>query len=129
MGIVNPSAPTFSDVGTSNPFFKYVETAVQHHIISGYNCTAPPAGAMPGKSLSQRQCDTWPASPKIVVGAMGWTLANPATPTFNDVTPINPFYKYVETAVQRAILGVADCGAPGEACPGKYYRPGNNATR
>jgi hypothetical protein len=34
---LNPPAPTFSDVPTSHPFYTFIETAVCHQIISGYD--------------------------------------------------------------------------------------------
>jgi hypothetical protein len=36
-------------VPQANPFYKEVETAYTHGIISGYNCGAPPAGACDGQ--------------------------------------------------------------------------------
>jgi hypothetical protein len=42
--LLNPSTPTFTDVPQANPFYKEVETAYAHGIISGYTCGAPPAG-------------------------------------------------------------------------------------
>ena len=66
---------------------------------------------------------------KIIVVAAGWTLINPATATFNDVTVGSPFYQYVETAYCHQIISGYVCGGPGEPCPGLYFRPGNNATR
>jgi hypothetical protein len=41
----------------------------------------------------------------------------------------NPFYSYIETAYCRRVISGYNCGAPGEPCPGLYFRPGGNATR
>jgi hypothetical protein len=50
----------------------------------------------------------------------GWTLLNPATPTFTDVPHGSTFYQYIETAYCHEIIsGYAD----------GTFRPGNDATR
>ena len=55
-----------------------------------------------------------------MVIAAGWPLVNPPTPTFSDVPVEHPFYTYIETAYDHAIIsGYAD----------GTFRPGNNATR
>ena len=61
---------------------------------------------------------------KIVVLAQGWTLLDPATPTFLDVGHDNPFYRAIETAQWRKgiISGYAVSG-------GREFRWGNSATR
>ncbi len=66
---------------------------------------------------------------KIVVNAAGWEIRNPSTPTFNDVPAGSAFYTFVETAYCHQIISGYACGAPGEPCPGLYFRPGNTATR
>jgi hypothetical protein len=35
--LISPANPTFSDVPMGSPFYSYVETAVQHGVLSGYN--------------------------------------------------------------------------------------------
>jgi hypothetical protein len=66
---------------------------------------------------------------KMVVLAAGWPLINPSTPTFRDVAPGSTFYQYIETAAARGAISGYSCGGPGEPCPGRYFRPGNNVTR
>ena len=54
-----------------------------------------------------------------MVGARGWTLVTPITPTFTDVPADSPFFQYVETAVvHNVISGYAD----------HTFHPGSNAT-
>jgi hypothetical protein len=69
----------------------------------------------------------------MVVLAAGWALANPATPTFQDVAPGSTFYQYVETAAAHGVINGYPCGGAGEPCVGPdnrpYYRLGNNVTR
>jgi hypothetical protein len=41
---------------------------------------------------------------KIITLAEGWTLEDPATPTFSDVPRDNPFYTYIETAYAHGVI-------------------------
>jgi hypothetical protein len=36
--LLNPSAPTFTDIPPGSTFYQYIETAVNHAILSGYPC-------------------------------------------------------------------------------------------
>lgn len=38
---VNPSVPTFADVAPGSTFYTFIETAVAHQILSGYQCGNP----------------------------------------------------------------------------------------
>ena len=63
---------------------------------------------------------------KYVVVAAGWTLEEPATPTFTDVPKTHPEYKYIETAVAHKFMnGYAD--STGKAT-GKFG-PGDTVNR
>jgi hypothetical protein len=66
---------------------------------------------------------------KMVVNAAGWSIAQPPTPTFADVPAGSTFYPYIETAFTHGVISGYPCGAPGEPCPGRYFRPNNNVTR
>ncbi len=114
---------TFADVLPSNVFFPQIEAANHAGIISGYDC-----GTRPNELCDQfnrryfRPADlvTRGQLTKIVVGAAGWTLRNPVTPTFTDVAPNNVFYPFIETAVCHGIIsGYND----------NTFRPVNSATR
>ena len=70
-----PTTATFSDVPMSSPFFSYVETAVQHGVISGYQ----DGTFRPGADVTRSHIA------KIVVLARQWTLAPAGPPTFTDV--------------------------------------------
>jgi hypothetical protein len=108
--ILEPTTPTFTDVPTEHPFFVFVETAYDRGIIAGYS----DGTFRPGNNVTRGQLS------KIIVGAEGWPIIEPTTPTFIDVQPDNPFYGFVETAYARAIIsGYSD----------NTFRPGNNATR
>ena len=43
----NPPTPTFQDVGTTTPFYQYIETAYSHGVLSGYTCGGPGEPCVP----------------------------------------------------------------------------------
>jgi hypothetical protein len=108
--LLDPPVPTFNDVSRDDPFYQYIETAVDHEIISGYaDLTFRPYNNVTRGQLC-----------KIVVLAEEWALLDPPTPTFSDVPRDHPFYRHIETAADRGIIsGYAD----------GTFKPGNNATR
>jgi hypothetical protein len=132
--IQTPPTPTFADVDAAYPFYPFIETAYAHGIISGYTCGGPgepcdPANRpyfRPGNNVTRGQLS------KIIVGAKGWSLLTPPTPTFADVATTDPFYGFIERAVEKGLISGYTCGGPGEPCdPANrpYFRTGNNATR
>jgi hypothetical protein len=57
---------------------------------------------------------------KMLVGAMGWQLSTPSTPTFSDVPANSTFFQYIETAYAHGVItGYAD----------GTFRPGAPVTR
>ncbi|HUS15989.1 MAG TPA: carboxypeptidase regulatory-like domain-containing protein [Chloroflexia bacterium] len=102
--------PHFSDVPPSNPFYGVIETAFHHNVLSGYaDGTFRWASNVTRGQLS-----------KIIVLSRGWAIDTSGGPHFSDVPPANPFYPFVETAFNHAIIsGYAD----------GTFRGGNNATR
>jgi hypothetical protein len=92
--IYTPATPTFSDVPPSNPFYTYVETAHNRGIIQGY----------PDGTFRWNANVTRGQAMKIIVGARGWTIYTPATPTFSDVPATNTFYQWIETAYHNGII-------------------------
>jgi hypothetical protein len=105
-----PPAPSFSDVPADSTFYRYVETAHHHRVISGYEDNT----FRPGNDVTRGQLS------KIVVLAKGWAEYTPPTPTFSDVSTDDPFYRYIETAYAHGIIsGYAD----------RTFRPNNSATR
>jgi hypothetical protein len=106
--------PHFSDAPPTSPFYREIESAYNANIISGY----ADGTFRPNTYVTRGQLS------KIVVQAavfrFGWTLDNPAIPTFIDVPPGSPFYEYIETAVCHGVIsGYAD----------HTFRPGNYAIR
>jgi plastocyanin len=123
-----PPTPTFRDVPPTQTFYQYIETVAHNLIVSGYDCGGPgePCPGVyyrPGNLITRGQLS------KIIVLTAGWALLNPATATFNDVLPNSAFYTYVETAYCHQVISGYICGAPGQPCPGLYFRSENNATR
>jgi hypothetical protein len=125
-------AYTFADNLPGSTFFGYVETAVADGIVTGYPC-----GGVNPQTASVETCDganrpyyrpsnyvTRGQLTKIVVIAaqqvQGWTLLNPATPSFSDVPVGSTFYRYIETAVCHQVLGGYNDGT---------FRPVDNAFR
>jgi len=105
-----PPTPTFTDVGTSNPFYQHIETAAHNQIVSGYS----DGTFRPGNDVTRGQLS------KIVVIAAQWPIENPTTPTFSDVPRESPFFTYIETAYEHNVISGYNDGT---------FRPGNNAIR
>jgi len=102
--------PHFTDVPTSNPFYRYIETAYHHNVISGY----ADGTFRWGNNVTRGQ------TTKIIVLAKGWAIDTSGGPHFSDVPPSNTFYTYVETSYHHNIIsGYAD----------GTFRWGNNVTR
>jgi hypothetical protein len=123
-----PPTPTFNDVPATDPFYTYIETAAHSNIVSGYNCGGV-GEPCPGVYFRPVALVTRGQLSKIVVVAAGWALLDPVNATFVDVIRGSAFYTYIQTAYCHQVISGYDCGGPGEPCPGKYFRPGNNATR
>jgi len=106
--------PHFSDVGVSNPFYGYIETAYHRGIISGYG-----DGTFRwGNNVTRAQLC------KIIVGAQAWPIDTHGGPHFGDVPADDPFYGFIETAFNHGVISGYSCG---DNC--LEFRPGNNATR
>ena len=91
-----------------------METAAAQGLVSGY----ADGTFRPGNPVTRGQL-----SKVVVIGAvrvLGWSVINPANPTFSDVPYGSTFYRYVETASYHHIIGGYADGT---------FRPGNPATR
>jgi hypothetical protein len=113
---------SLADVRPGSTFFAYVETVATGGIVSGYACggAGEPCDSANRPYYRPASYVTRGQLTKIVVGAAGWPLQNPAVPSFTDVAVGSTFYPYIETAVCHAVLGGYSDGT---------FRPGNNATR
>ena len=126
-----PGTPTFADVPTTYPLFTWVEIGAANGVVGGYICGGPGEQCdaqrrpyfRPNANVNRGQLA------KMVVNAAGWSPYMPAQPTFNDVATNNPYYAYVESVNQQGVISGYDCGAPGEPCPGRYFRSLSTASR
>jgi len=101
----SPLAATFSDVPPSHPFYKFVEAIARRGITGGCG-----NGAYCPDSLITR-------GQMAVFLMKAIELSDPpapSTPTFADVQPSHPFYKWIEELSRRGITG--GCGG-GNFCP------------
>lgn len=127
----DPSTPTFNDVPRGHTFYRYIETAASHGVISGYNCGGP-AEPCPGRYFRPNNEVTRAQTAKMISIARGWNLVDPGSATFADMPVGNGMFAYVETAYAHGIISGYACGGAGEPCDGQnrpYFRPGFNVTR
>jgi hypothetical protein len=129
---------TFADVPVGSTFYQFVERMASRSIIGGYACggVGEPCDSQHRPYFRPQSNATRGQIAKIdvlaAVQALGWTLSNPATNTFEDVGVGSTFYQYIEAAYAHNVLGGYPCGGAGEPCgPGNkpYFRPNNNASR
>jgi hypothetical protein len=114
---------TFRDVPPGSVFWRPIEQAAAHGIISGY----ADGTFRPGAAVTRGQLV------KMVANAAGYSEP-PARDTFADVGPASPWYAYVERAAWRDVISGYSCGSrPDEPCapagPRGYFRPGTAVTR
>jgi hypothetical protein len=128
------SGQVFEDVLPTNIFYEHVERMAARGIIGGYPCGGPnePCGSIERPYFRPNANATRGQISKIVSQAKGYT--DPVSgQTFEDVSPSNSFYLYIERLASRGIMGGYGCGTlPGEPCGPQnrpYFRWGNNATR
>jgi hypothetical protein len=122
----------FNDVPGSDPFYAYITWMACHGYVSGYSCGAPNEPC-PGAYFRPVADVTRGQLLKMVVNAAGWSTAPPATATFEDVSPGDPFYPYIETGARHGVISGYTCGGPGEPCMPPlnrpYFRPAHSITR
>jgi hypothetical protein len=132
-----PPAPTFEDVPATDTFYLYIEALARSGLLLGYPCGGAGEPCVPP---GNRPYFRWQNSAtrgqisKITAVTAGWNGPIPTTQqTFEDVTPTNPFWVWIEELAGRGIISGYNCGGPGEPCnpPGNrpYFRWGANATR
>ena len=111
--VISPATPSFRDVPTSHPFYGFIETARAQGVVSGYSCGAGCADYRPSNNVTRAQIS------KMIVTAWAWAINTTGGPHFTDVPPTDPFYGFVETAFNRAIISGY----------GNTFRPGYDVTR
>ena len=112
----------YLDVPCGAWFQPYVEPLSALGVVSGYaDVTFRPYANTTRGQLS-----------KMIVLALGWTVAPGQLQTFTDVPPGAPFYDVIATAALYGIISGYDCGGPGEPCDAQhrpYFRPNAAVTR
>jgi hypothetical protein len=110
-------SPRYADVQPGNTFYSYIECLSSRRVVNGlFNWVddSHDNEFRPGEPITRAQAI------KAIVRAMGWPLLYPTTPTFTDVPRSSPYYRHIETAVQRGIIsGYQD----------RTFRPDANLTR
>jgi len=100
----------FSDLAEGNWADDPVQYLVEEGVITGY----ADGTFRPNENVTRAQFA------KMLVGALGWELVTPQTPTFSDVPADYWAYSFVETAVSHGVLGGYADGT---------FRPNENVTR
>jgi hypothetical protein len=86
--------PHFTDVPVDHPFYEYIETAVNRHVIVGYDdgTFGPYANVTRAQTM------------KIVVLANEWEINTEGGPHFTDVPVGSNFYNFIETAYNNQVI-------------------------
>jgi hypothetical protein len=113
-------AVSFIDVSPDSTFYVFIRCLACRGIMGGYS----DGTFRPNNDITRGQLS------KIVANAAGFN--EPVSgQTFEDVSPTDTFYQYIERMASRGIIGGYPCGGVSEPCgSGKpYFRPNANATR
>jgi hypothetical protein len=131
--VLNYSEQHYADVQPADTFHSYIEYMTCLGIMVGYPCGAP------GESCDIYDRPYFRANANITRGQISKIVSNAAGfqepvsgQTYEDVTPSNSFYLFVERLTARGIVSGYPCGGPGELCgPGNrpYFRPNTPTTR
>jgi hypothetical protein len=99
---------SFSDVPTTNPFYRFVETLLHHGVTGGCSSTS----YCPAAGTSREQMAVF-----VLVAKEGAGYVPPActAPVFGDVPPSSPACPWIEELARRGVVG--GCGG-GNYCPG-----------
>ena len=110
------TTPYFTDVPSSNPFFKFIQKLKDLGITSG--CTA--TTYCPGDPVTRGQMAVFIITARY--GAIPYSY--PSTPYFTDVPAANAFFAFIQKMAQVGIT--AGC-APGLYCPANTLTRGQMA--
>jgi hypothetical protein len=86
------------------------------------------SGNVPSSTPTSATGQTATSTPNLGAGTPS---ASPTACTieFEDAPPGSTFSSFITCLACRNIISGYTCGAPGEPCPGSYFRPNNNVTR
>jgi hypothetical protein len=104
---------SFTDVPTTNPFYRYVETLLHRSVTGG--CS--PTQYCPSSSTTRDQMAVF-----VLVAREGPGYVPPAcaTPVFPDVPASSPFCRWIEELARRGVVS---------GCGGGNYCPASSVTR
>jgi hypothetical protein len=102
--IAHPASQTFPDVPPSHWAYDVIAAAAQAKLVQGY----PNGNFGPEDPVSKEQVIA------VLVRQVGWMLSQPASPTFQDLPPVEWAYPYVETAVEEGLFLPQDPNLAGD---------------
>ncbi len=128
-----PCSIYFSDVLPNNTFYQFVRCLACRGVISGYQCggAVEPCDGQNNPYFRPNASVTRGQIAKIVSNSAGYS-EDPNPQIYEDVSPANPFYGWVNRLSRRGHMGGYPCGAAEEPCGvdnKPYFRPFANATR
>jgi hypothetical protein len=103
-----------------------VSSTIRHWDGQGWQTVAAPASSYAAVSILAT-VEVWAAGSGPGGGGLVARAVPP--PAFADVPVSQPFFTPIQTLACHDIVSGYACGAPGEPCPGVYYRPGATITR
>jgi glucose/arabinose dehydrogenase len=115
----------FTDMPEANPFYDYVSCLACGGIVSGYPCggDGEPCDSRQDPYFRPNNGVTRGQLSKIVASSMNYS-DSPGAQVFEDVTPTDTFYVWVQRLANRGVMGGYECGSvPGEPCIVPYDRP------
>ena len=98
---------SFTDVPTTNPFYRFVETLLHYSITGGCGATT----YCPSNSTTREQMAVFVL---VAKEGAGYQPQACATPVFNDVPASSPFCRFIEELFRRSVVN--GCGN-GNYCP------------
>jgi len=99
---------SFTDVPTTTPFYRFVETLLHTGVTAGCG----PDTYCPASATSREQMAVFVLAAKE---GSGYAPAACTTPVFGDVPASSPFCRFIEELARRGVVG--GCGG-GNFCPG-----------
>jgi hypothetical protein len=136
------SNQTFEDVPVGSTFHLYVERMASRGIVGGYPCggsESEPCGPdnkpyfRPNSDANRGQISKIIATAAHLSGLLNTPAGQPDDgQMFEDVTPSNTYYEWVQMLASHGMIGGYQCGGEGEPCGPTnmpYFRTYNNANR
>jgi hypothetical protein len=131
---------TFEDVPVGSTFHTYIENMAARGIVGGYPCGSEGEACgvsnkpyfRPGANANRGQISKIIATAAQLNGIFAPQGRPDEEQMFEDVTPTNTFYNWVQMLASHGMVAGYPCGDEGEPCGPTnmpYFRTYNNATR